>query len=286
MILVTGVTGTTGGATMRALRAMGAPIRVLVRDAAKFEAPTGVEVAVGRFEDPASLDIALRGVDHAYLVGASSEQQVAQETAFIDAAKRAGLGHLVRLSVIGAEQPGAVSMRFGAIHQRLEQAVRDSGIPWTFLRPNGFMQNILGQAPSIVDQDAFYSSLSPAAKISHVDAEDIGAVAATALTAPGHAGQAYALTGPEALSDDDIAARLSAVLGREIKHVQVPVEAVRASMRGAGYPAWNVDGLTELFALYETGAASGVSPDVERVLGRPARSFDDFARDNRAAFGG
>lgn len=286
MILVTGATGTTGGATLRALRETGAPVRVLVRDAAKFKAPDGVEVAVGHFEDAASLDAALKGVDHAYLVSASSEQQVAQESAFVEAAKRAGVGHLVRLSVIGADQPGAAAMRFGALHHQLEGVVRDSAIPWTFLRPNGFMQNYLGQAQSIVAQGAFYSSLSRAATVSHVDADDIGAVAAKALTEPGHEGQAYTLTGPEALSDDDIAARLSAVLGRQVAHVQVPLEATREAMLGSGYPAWNVDGLTELFALYESGAAAGVAPDIERVLGRPARGFDDFARDHRAAFGG
>jgi len=286
MILVTGVTGTTGGATLRALRALDAPVRVLVRDPLTFAAPAGVEVAVGRFEDPGSLDAALAGVDHAYLVGASSEWQVAQETAFVEAAVRARLTHLVRLSVIGADQPDFQEIRFGMLHQRLEQTVRDAGIPWTFLRPNGFMQNYLGQAPAIAGQGLFYSSLSPAAKISHVDVEDIGAVAAKALTESGHVGQAYTLTGPAALSDDDVAARLSAVLGREITHVQVPLDATRQAMLGAGYPAWNVDGLSELFALYETGVAAGVSPDIARVLGRPARSFDDFAHDHRAAFGG
>ena len=119
-----------------------------------------------------------------------------------------------------------------------------------------------------------------------MDTEDIGAVAARALSEPGHEGQAYTLTGPEALSDDDVAARLSAVLGRRITHVQVPVEAVEESLRTAGYPQWNVDAVTELFALYASGHAGAVSPDIERVLGRPARSVDDFAREHRAAFGG
>lgn len=286
MILVTGVTGTTGGATLRALRALDAPVRVLVRDPSTFAAPAGVEVAVGRFEDPGSLDAALAGVDHAYLVSPSSERQVAQETAFVEAAVRARLTHLVRLSAPSAAQPDVQGLRFGRLHQRLEQTVRDAGIPWTFLRPSAFMQTYLGQAAAIAGQGLFYSSLSPAAKIAHVDAEDIGAVAAKALTEPGHAGQAYTLTGPAALSDDDVAAHLSAVLGREITHVQVPLEATRQTMLGAGYPAWTVDGLSELFALYETGVAAGVSPDIARVLGRPARSFDDFARDHRAAFGG
>ncbi len=286
MILVTGATGTTGGATLRALRAAGVPARALVRDPSTFKVPAGVDVATGHFEDAASLDAALDGVDHAYLVSPVTERQVELETLFIEAAKRAHLGHLVRLSVVGADQPAAIRMRFGANHHRLEEVVRDSGIAWTFLRPNGFLQNYLGQAPTIAAQGTFYSSLSPAATVSHVDAGDIGAVAALVLSEPGHEGQAYTLTGPQALSDDDIAARLSSLLGRRITHTQLPLEAVQKSMRGGGYPQWNVDGLTELFAFYETGHAGQVSPDVERVLGRPARSVDDFIRDHRAIFEG
>src|SRR5665647_1286210 len=112
-------------------------------------------------------------------------------------------------------------MRFGAAHAAMERVVRDSGIPWTFLRANGFMKNNLSQAQTIAGQGAFYSSSSPAGRVSYVDARDIGAMAAKVLTEPGHEGQAYHLTGPEALSDDDIAARLSEVLGRTISHVQV-----------------------------------------------------------------
>lgn len=286
MILVTGATGTTGGATVAALHAAGAPLRALVRTPSAYDAPDGVEVAGGTFEDAASLDAALAGVDHAYLVGASSPQQVELETAFVDAAVRNGVQHLVRLSVIGADQPGIDALRFGAHHAALEAVVRESGLGFTFLRPNGFMQNSLGFAETIASQSTFYSPMSPAAKVSYVDARDIGAVAATALTEPGHLGAAYTLTGPEALSDDDIAARLTSVLGREITHVLVPVEAAREAMLGTGYPEWNVDGLAELFAFYETGGAAGVAPDIEQVLGRPARSYAEFAADHRAAFGG
>ncbi|MBA3945228.1 MAG: SDR family oxidoreductase [Herpetosiphonaceae bacterium] len=286
MILVTGATGKTGGATLQALTKLGAPVRALVRDPNKWHVPEGVEVAVGHFEDPASLDAALQGVEKAYLVGASTEQQVEQESAFVAAARRAGVRHLVRLSVIGADQPGVGAMRFAAYHQILERVVRESGLPWTFLRPNGFMQNYLGQAQSLAQQGVFYSSLSPAAKVSHIDALDIGAVAAKTLTEPGHEGQAYTLTGPEPLSDDDIAARFSTVLGRPIKHIQVPLAGTRETMLANGFPAWNVDGLAELWALYETGAAAGVAPDVERLLGHPARSFEDFVRDHLTTFGG
>jgi len=286
MILVTGATGTTGGATVQALADAGVEARALVRDPSKFTAPAGIEVVTGSFDNAASLDAALDGVSHAYLVLPASPEQVELETAFVDAAARAGVEHLVLLSVIGADDEGSEALRFGRAHRAAEKAVRESGLQWTFLRPNGFLQNYLGQAASIAGQGVFYSALTAGAAVSHVDARDIGEVAAKALSEPGHAGQAYALTGPEALTDDDIAARLSAVLGRTVEHVTIPPEAQREAMLGMGIPEWTVDGLGELYAFYETGIAGGVAPDIERVLGRPARSVDDFAADHRAAFGG
>jgi len=286
MILVTGATGNTGAAVLSALLERNAAVRAFVHDPEKFSAPAGVEVAAGDFRDPASLDAALAGVDHAYLVGPSVPDQVELETAFVEAARRAGLAHLVRLSVIGADQPDARAARFIAAHAAVEEVVRASGVPWTMLRVNGFMQNTLRQAEAIAGQSAFYSSSSPAARVSHVDVHDIGDVAAKALTEPGHQGQAYLLTGPEALNDDDIAVRFSDVLGRTITHVQLPWEAVHESMAGMGLPEWSLDGLKELLDFYETGAAALVSPDTERLLRRPARGFAEFAADHRAAFGG
>lgn len=286
MILVTGASGTTGGATLAALATTGAPVRALTRDPARLDVPEGVEVAQGSFDDAESLRRALDGVDRAYLVLGSSPETLELEGAFVDAAKQAGVRHLVRLSVIGADQPGSARMRFGAGHQAMEQLVRDSGLEWTFLRPNGFMQNYLGQAATIAADGRFFSTLSPAAVVSHVDARDIGEVAAKALTEDGHAGRAYALTGPEGVSDDQVAERLTAALGKPVEHVLIAPEDLRRNLIAAGVPGWNADGLGELWAFYETGHAGQVAPDVERVLGRPARSFEDFGRDHAAAFSG
>ena len=283
-ILVTGANGTTGSAVVRALVERGAPVRALVRHPDKLAATPGVEVAIGDFDDADSLAAALVGVDHAYLVGASSPDQVSQEAAFIDAAVAAGVEHIVALSVIGADSPGVEALRFGAAHQRVEAALTGAAIEHTLLRPNGFFQNLLGQAAAISGANAIFSPLSPAAGVSYVDVEDIAAVAALALTEPGHTGKAYTLTGPEALTDDEIAVRFTQVLGRPIAHTQVPLEATKEALAGSGYPQWNVDGLAELFAFYETGGAAGVAPDIEQVLGRPARTIEDFIRANRSAF--
>ncbi len=271
---------------MRALLEAGAPVRALVRTPASFAAPDGVEVVQGSFEDDASLDAALAGVDKAFLVGASGEHQIDQETGFVRAASRARLGHLVRLSVIGADHPAADSLRFGRIHRLVEMVVMSTGVPYTFLRPNGFMQNFLGQAGSITGEGAIYSGLSRTAQVSHIDAADIGAVAAAVLLGSGHEGKGYALTGPEGLTDDEVARRMGVALGREISCVHVPPAQVGAGMVAAGYPQWNADGIVELLNFYETGMAAGVAPGVEELLGRPARTIDDFAVDHRATFGG
>lgn len=286
MILVTGATGNTGGATLRALVDQGAEVRALVHDPEKLKAPPAVEVVVGDFRDAASLDAALTGADHAYLVGPSLQDQVELETAFVRAAQRAGLAHLVRLSINGADRPDGAAVRFIASHIAMERIVRESGIPWTLLRANGFMQNNLGQAQAIADQGAFYSALSPDARVSYLDARDIGEVAAKVLTEPGHQGRVYELTGPEALNDDDLAARFTQVLGRGVAHVQVPWATLRESLIGSGYPEWNVDGFQELGDSYEAGVSAAVSPDIERLIGRPARDFAAFVTDYREAYGG
>ena len=122
--------------------------------------------------------------------------------------------------------------------------------------------------------------LSPAAVVSHVDARDIGDVAARVLTEAGHEGKAYTLTGPAGLTDDQVAEAFTAGLGREIKHVQVSVEDAKKNMIQMGWPEWNVDGIAELWAFYETGHAGHVASDIQTVLGRPATPFEEFVRTN------
>lgn len=286
MILLTGVTGTTGRATLQALLPTGVPLRVLVRPTSSFVAPPGVEVAHGDFADDSALDRALSGVDRAFLVSPSSPRQVELEAAFIAAATRAGLRHLVRLSAQGVEQPGCAERRLHAPHAELERILRASGLPWTLLRPNTFMQNLLHHAPTIAAQGALFSPLSPTARVAYVDPADIGAVAALALTEPGHAGRIYTLTGPAALNDEDIAAVLTAVVGRPIRYVQIPWEALGAALRQHGLPAWHVEGALELMRTYEDGLAERTASDIPRLLGRPARSVADFARAHQEAWEG
>jgi len=280
MILVTGATGTTGTATLNSLIARGASVRAFTRrpDAVL---PGGVERAVGSFDDPASLAPAMNGIDSAFLVTLPDPAMLAQEAAFLRAATDAGVQHIVRLSVLDADSvphPHLVA----AEHAPAERALVDSGISWTILRANGFTQNLLAQAPAVAAQDIYVSPLGAA--VSMVDTDDIGAMAAAALTEPGHRGRIYEMTGPQALTGKEIAAIFSEVLGREITHVQPSPREAAGALIAAGLPPLRVEQLASLWAYFEHGGGAAVSDDIPRVLGRPALSVRDFIERHRHAF--
>ena len=150
---------------------------------------------------------------------------------------------------------------------------------WTFLRPNGFMQNFVTYMGDGIRRDgAFYSAVGDT-KMSHVDVRDIAAVAVRALTEPGHEGKAYTLSGPEALSYDEMAAELSKALGRQVRHVKLSPAQLKAGMLAAGLPEEMADALLDLEAFYAAGRGGGITGDVKRVTGRDPRRFTETARD-------
>ena len=280
-VLVTGATGNTGRALVDALTRRGAPVRAMVRSGAdRGKLPAGVPAVVADFDDPESIAAALTGAERAYLVTPSSEQAEDQQRRFADQAAKAGLGHLVVLSQLGAEEGSPV--RFLRYHAAVEQHVRDVGIPYTFLRPNLFFQGLLTVAGSIAAEGRLYAPIGDA-KVSAVDVRDIAAVAAVALTEPGHEGATYTLTGPASITHAQMAAALTAALGREVTFADVPPEAFAGRLRGI-LPPWQVEGLLEDYAHYRRGEAAAVSPAVAEVTGRPPRDIQQFARDYAPAF--
>ncbi|HEV2861757.1 MAG TPA: SDR family oxidoreductase [Pyrinomonadaceae bacterium] len=284
MILLTGATGTTGRDIVNELKNAGAGrVRVMVRDAARagLVREAGFETVEGDFERPETLDAALAGVERALLLTPPSPRTFELQRGFIEAAKRAGVRHVVKLSAIGADASGPEG--FGRWHGQAEETLKASGLDWTMLQPNFFMQNLLGQAQQMTASGAIYQATGDG-RASMIDTRDIAAVAARALTEEGHAGKSYLLTGPEALSYRDAAERLSAVLGRGIKYVPLTPEQFREGARAQGLPDWLLDALERLNELFASGRAAAVSEDVPRVTGRPARTFDEFARDHVAAF--
>lgn len=279
-ILVTGATGTTGGEVARQLIAAGVKPRLLVRNPAKARGFEGkADIVQGDLNDAASLERAMRGVEKLFLVASGVDGQELEKKA-VDAAKKAGVKHVVKLSVIGAE---AEAFTFARWHRPVEKHIEASGMAWTHLRPINFMSNALGDAGSIKGQGAFYAPTGEG-KTSIIDPADIGAVAVKALTEPGHEGKAYALTGPEALSGAEQAAILSQALGREVKFVDVPPEAARQGMAGSGMPAPYVDALMDLLGNMKAGKTAVVTDTVQKLLGRKAGTFADWAKRNAAAF--
>lgn len=255
MILIFGSSGTVGSEVIKQLDAAGVPYRRANRQAPDWS-----------------------GIDRVFLL---SPTDADAELAIVEQAKRAGVKHIVKLSVYGAEEEG---FEFARIHRRVEKAIEQSGIAYTFLRPNGFMDNMANyNSASIKSQGAFYGSAG-SGRVSHVDVRDIAAVAVAALTQPGHENKAYTLTGPGALTNDEIASKIAAASGRDVKYVDLPPDALKGGMTSAGIPADYADKLLDLNRHYKEDQMSRVTDDIRRVTGRDPHSFDDYVRDNAAAF--
>lgn len=283
-ILITGATGNVGTELTKLLAAQKVPFRAMVRAVKDTDLPADSEVAetvIGDFNDAKTVADALQGIERAFLLTNSSEQAETQQSKFVDAAKRAGVKHIVKLSQWAADSDSPV--RFLRYHHAVEQKIEDSGIAYTFLRPNLFMQGLLGFRDSIVKQGKFFGAIGDA-RISAVDVRDIAAVAAAALTRSGHEGKIYNITGAEALSHQEMAEKLSAILKRNINFVDVPPGAMREALLGFGFPEWQAEGLIEDYAHYSRGEASELASGVYDALGNQPRSFDDFARDYAPAF--
>jgi uncharacterized protein YbjT (DUF2867 family) len=283
MILVAGGTGMTGGEVVRLLQERGEPFTAMVRSVAKAEAlqGAGIDTVVADLADRASLGPAMKGVESLFLLSASVADQADLQLNAIEAAEMAGVGFIVKVSALGADPESPLSL--GRAHAEVEEGLAASGVPHAILRPGSFMQNFLLTAEMIRDQDQFYGS-SGDGKIAMIDARDIAAVAVALLTAEERTGGVYTLTGPEALSNAEAAAVLSDVVGREIRYVDIPGDAFKAGLLEAGLERWLVDDLTILNKLFAEGAEARVTDDVDRVTGRPARTFAQFVADCADAF--
>lgn len=284
-IVVTGATGTIGREVVTALAAaQNVVVRPAVRADSLSKLPQGrtIEPVAFDWDDDASYDRAVAGADALFLLTPVSDQQAVYGKKLVAAAKKAGVQHIVKLSVAGAEYEPGISL--GRLHREVERAIEDSGMAFTHLRPNCFADNWL----SYWRPDATGMVYLPfgEGRVAYIDARDIGAAAAHVLTTPGHAGKAYTLSGEDAPSPVEVTALLSEVAGRKIAYVDVPPEAARAAMLGQGAPAWMVDGFLELFALVKAGALSSTASDTRTALGHAPRSFAEWAKDHAAALQG
>jgi uncharacterized protein YbjT (DUF2867 family) len=274
MILVTGASGTVGKAVLAEVAGSGAPHRAMYRsksDAAK--APSGTETVIADFADKASLASALKGIESVYLVCSPVRELVELEGNAIDACVTAGVKRVVLNSALGAAD---YDKSFPSWHCKVEDKLNTTAIARCIIRPNSFSQNVLTyNAPSIRQQGAFYGSVGNA-RISYVDVRDVAAVVAKALQGSEHDGKTYELNGPEALTNTDIAEKISRHAGVPVRYVDVPEDAQRNAMLDQGMPEWQVTALLDLQRYYSGGQGGSVDAVLENLLGRPPIEMDQF----------
>jgi len=284
-ILITGATGTNGLEVARKALEKGARVRAFVRerDAARRLLPPEVEIVEGDFARPDSARAAMKGVERLFLLAPVHERMGEFEEGFIEAAREARVRHILQFSAIGAHA-GSKAF-FARVHGRAEVATVGSGLPYTILQPSFFMQNLFWSTDAI-KRDGRISNAAGAGEAAHAHAPDIAAVAAAALTESidQHAGEIYLITGPERLSYSAIAAKLSDVLGRTIRHRSLADAVYRESMIRGGMPDWQAQAVLELDVRCRRGEFSAATDVVERVAKKRPVSYDEFLREHVAIF--
>jgi uncharacterized protein YbjT (DUF2867 family) len=284
MILVTGGTGMVGGEILRLLSQAGVAARALVRTPQKAPKLPGITWVHADLAKPETLPAAFAGCDTVFLVSSIGLDTVALQHNAIEAARGAGVKHIVKLSAFGTTDHAKAPILIW--HYQIEEEMKRSGIEWTILRPHHFMQNLLTQLEYIVNDGVVYSP-SGDGKIPYVDARDIAAVAAVTLTKPGHRGKTYVVTGGEALSYRQATEIISNTIGKKLRFIEETPEAARARREREGYPPAIIEGILVIGAHQRAGGKTVTITSVVRDLtGRPPRTFAEFARDHAAAFRG
>lgn len=279
-ILVTGATGNIGSALVQDLKAAGADFAVMTSKPGATI--TGVETRHGNFDSVESLTNAFKGIDTLFLLFPLVENKVHLAKNAAAAARATGVKHIVRSSGAGADATSTFALP--KLQGEIDAILAATGIPTTFLRPAGFMQNYVTYQSQAIKDGTLYMADGGQAQ-SLIDARDIAAVAARVLASPAaHAGTTYTLTGGEAFTGEQAAATISAALGKSVKHISVPTEAAVATMNQWGMPPFIVNVMDSLNKIISAGYAAGVSPDVEKILGRKPRTFVAFANENVGAW--
>ncbi|MFE1311476.1 NAD(P)H-binding protein [Streptomyces sp. NPDC058755] len=283
MILVTGATGTIGSDVVRQLAARGEKVRALTRDPAKARVPAGVEVVRGDYLEPGSLDGAMAGVTAVFLLRPPGPEE-GHDLALVAAARAAGVRRLVKLSAIGTGDPEVGPA--GLWHVAGERALRESGTEWTVLRPSSFASNTLSWVQA-VGRGEPVPNMTGDGESGVIDPRDVAGAAVRALLDDGHAGRTYTLTGPEAVSVPGQAAVLASVLGRPVATRDLSPQETREHLLTAwGFDEAQAEGVLTGTAFVRGGGNAVVTEDVPRILGRPARTYREWAQDHKGAFSG
>jgi uncharacterized protein YbjT (DUF2867 family) len=285
MILLTGATGKTGAVAARLIAEQGVPARALARNAAKAEslAAAGIELVVGDVSEPASLRTAMQGIDRALLILNNTRDQLAMERQFVDIAKECGVKHLVKMSSM--EAAADAKSPIPQTHWAVEQYIKQSGLSWTMIKPNFFMQNLLGNAATIKSMHKFFLPMG-SGTTAMSDTRDIGAATAAVMTGTGHENQTYELTGPELLSFHDVADRFTEVLGTKVEYVDQPMESYRETLAQFLPDEWHLNAVCDLFAEIAEGGLGYTTDTLKALIGREPTSLAQFIKDHLAIFSG
>lgn len=282
MILVTGATGNVGSTVIRMLSQAGVPVRAMTRDLANAPILPLVDWIAADFTDAPSLAKAVEGVEKLVLISPAHVDMVAHQVAVLDAAAAANVKHIVKLSGLGAGPDAPI--RLPRSHYDIENQIIASGIDYTFIRPNLFMQVLLGSAGSIESDGAIYAPAGDGA-ISFTDVYDVASTIVSSLSDQYQKNTILEITGPAALTYSEAADALATALGKPVKYVAVEPQTARDAMRSSGMDNWLVEAFLELFSIYRDGhGVSVLSDTIAKVTGRPANNFAEFARRNRAQF--
>lgn len=277
MILISGATGNVGKELVQQLLDKGERIRVLIRDERKVaHLGNQVERAVGDLDQPETLAAAMQDIDRLFFVTPVTEQVVN----LLEAAKQAGVRHVVKLSTIEADR----SLGPGKWHRQQEELVKSMGFTWTFLRPTMMMVNTIEWwSATIRSQNAVYFP-GGNGKVPPVDPRDVAAVACTVLTCPGHEAQIYEVTGPEALTIREMVQVMAKILGEPLRYVNVPAFLAAISLRRFGMSRELVKALMETLGALRRNEYAYVTEAVERVGRVKPRTFEAWGREHINAF--
>lgn len=283
-ILVIGATGTVGREVCTALAGKGHNIRAGIHtpEKAVMVQETGAEPVLVDFSKPKTLLAAMQGIDRVFLATPFSADMVRQTKTVVDACHKASIRQIVKLSVMGAEiEPG---IQVGRWHREAENIIRASNIPYTFLRPNFFMQNFITYLGKGIKDHTSIQLPAGEGKTSFIDVRDLGQVAAVCLTQPGHDNKEYTLTGPDSLSYTQAADIISMVIGPKVQYVPLSDEQAKEALLEQGMPELLAGAMLELYQQVRAGYAAEVTPWVEKLLGRKPTLFQRFVKDHRDAF--
>ena len=283
MILLTGATGKTGSATAKALNERGIKFKALIRNEEKREGieSLGGEVIIGSIENKEAVDQSMVDVETALILLPNSENQLSLEKQLVDSAKQAGANRIVKMSSIEAT-PDATSP-IPRLHLESEEYIKQSGLNWTMVKPNFYMQNLLASAATIKDQGKIFLPMGEG-KTGMIDTTDVGKVLAKVLSEDGHESMNHEITGPEILSFFEVAEIFTQGLGKQVDYVDVPLAAYKETLGQFLTNQWHLDAVIDLFKGIADGGIEEKTDTYSNLMGESPKSLSQFISENSFIF--